>query len=40
MTCAIKDDDKYYPQTFLEEELYVKLVCKKEVEQFFIDETT
>ena len=24
MTCVIKDEDKYYPQIFLEETLYVK----------------
>ena len=24
MTCFIKDDDKYYPQLYLEEALYMK----------------
>ena len=24
MTCAIEDDDKYYPQIFLEEPLFFK----------------
>ena len=37
MTCVINDDDKYYPQTILEEELYLKSVCKKEIELFLID---
>ena len=27
MTCAIKKDDKFYPQIFLEEALYVKTKC-------------